>query len=87
MIRELPLTDVLVADRARGDLGDIDALAESIRQEGLLQPIVVRPLDERFQLIAGRRRLAALGSARVRRLLQGPRPHLRARGQDRKSVV
>ena len=59
MIRELPLTDVLVADRAREDLGDIDALAESIRQEGLLQPIVVRPLDERFQLIAGRRRLAA----------------------------
>ncbi|HEX2861941.1 MAG TPA: ParB/RepB/Spo0J family partition protein, partial [Lacunisphaera sp.] len=39
-----------------------DALAdlvESIRAEGLLQPIVVRPVGDRFQLIAGERRWRA----------------------------
>jgi ParB family chromosome partitioning protein len=34
-------------------------LVESIRAEGLLQPIVVRPAGERFQLIAGERRWRA----------------------------
>src|SRR6187455_2710095 len=39
-----------------------DALAdlvESIRAEGLLQPIVVRPVGDKFQLIAGERRWRA----------------------------
>lgn len=34
-------------------------LAESIRSEGLLQPIVVRPMGARFELIAGERRWRA----------------------------
>lgn len=34
-------------------------LVESIRAEGLLQPIVARPLGDRFQLIAGERRWRA----------------------------
>lgn len=34
-------------------------LADSIRAEGLLQPIVVRAVGERFQLIAGERRFRA----------------------------
>lgn len=38
---------------------EIDALAESIQQHGLLQPIVVRRAGERYQLIAGERRLRA----------------------------
>ena len=37
----------------------IRELAESINAEGLLQPIVVRKVDEGFQLIAGERRLRA----------------------------
>jgi ParB family chromosome partitioning protein len=38
---------------------DIAELAESLREHGLVQPIVVRPLAGRFQLIAGQRRLEA----------------------------
>jgi N6-adenosine-specific RNA methylase IME4 len=39
----------------------VDQLAESIAARGLLQPIVVRPLDSRrFELVAGRHRLAAV---------------------------
>ena len=41
------------ADEALSDL------VESIRAEGLLQPIVVRPVGDRFQLIAGERRWRA----------------------------
>jgi ParB family chromosome partitioning protein len=41
------------------DAEKIQELADSIRAEGLLQPIVVRPVGERYQLIAGERRLRA----------------------------
>jgi len=39
--------------------GDIKELAESIRREGLIEPIVVRPKDGKMELVAGSRRLAA----------------------------
>jgi ParB family chromosome partitioning protein len=41
------------------DEAEIDALAQSIRDHGIIQPIVVRPMNGRFQLIAGERRLRA----------------------------
>jgi ParB family transcriptional regulator, chromosome partitioning protein len=39
------------------DEAEIETLAQSIRDHGLLQPIVVRRINDRFQLIAGERRL------------------------------
>jgi len=47
--------------QARRDISpeQLGELAESIRSEGLLQPIVVRRQGERFQLIAGERRWRA----------------------------
>ena len=50
-------------DQPRDDApaADIDQLAESIRDHGLLEPIVVRPLTAgRFQIIAGERRYRAV---------------------------
>lgn len=47
---------IIVGDRFRKDLGSIEELAESIREVGLIQPIIV---DADGNLIAGRRRLAA----------------------------
>lgn len=41
------------------DAGDIDELAISINEKGLLQPIVVRPIGDRFEVVAGNRRLEA----------------------------
>jgi ParB family chromosome partitioning protein len=38
---------------------EIAALADSLRQHGMLQPILVRAFGERYQLIAGERRLRA----------------------------
>jgi ParB family transcriptional regulator, chromosome partitioning protein len=38
---------------------DIDSLADSIQEHGMLQPIVVRRQGDRYQLVAGERRLRA----------------------------
>jgi ParB family chromosome partitioning protein len=38
---------------------EIAALADSLRQHGMLQPVIVRSVGERYQLIAGERRLRA----------------------------
>lgn len=46
------------------DQDELDELSESIREVGLLQPIVVRPLtDGRFELVMGERRWRALHQA------------------------
>jgi hypothetical protein len=54
---ELPIGDIVVGDRHRQEPGDIDSLARSIRDLGLLHPVVITA-DKR--LVAGARRLAAL---------------------------
>jgi len=45
--------------RRQFDPAEIAALADSLRQHGMLQPILVRPVHDRYQLIAGERRLRA----------------------------
>ncbi len=53
---KLTINEITVRNRHRKNLGDVESLAASIKQVGLLHPIVVRS-DGR--LIAGGRRLAA----------------------------
>jgi len=43
----------------RDELGSLDSLILSIKEKGLLQPIVVRPVESAFEVIAGNRRLEA----------------------------
>ncbi len=43
----------------REDLGDLTELCASIRMHGLLQPVVVRPRGQNFELICGNRRYEA----------------------------
>lgn len=45
--------------RATIDLTAVDELAESISAVGLLQPLIVRPVGESFEVVAGHRRLLA----------------------------
>lgn len=45
--------------QARGELGNIQELMESIRSKGILEPILVRSRGDRFQIIAGERRFIA----------------------------
>jgi ParB family chromosome partitioning protein len=56
MEQEIRIEDVIVGARFRKQLGDVEALAQSIEELGLLQPIAV---DENSKLIAGHRRLEA----------------------------
>ena len=52
----LKIKDVKIGQRVRDEYGDMQALAESIQEHGLLHPIVV---DSDYNLIAGCRRLLA----------------------------
>lgn len=54
---ERSLDSIQIGKRHRTDLGDLDALMESIDREGLLQPITLTPDGA---LVCGRRRLEAL---------------------------
>jgi ParB family chromosome partitioning protein len=51
--------------RRQFDPAEIAALADSLRQHGMLQPVLVRPHGDRYQLIAGERRLRASVEARL----------------------
>ncbi len=64
-LREVPI-DMIAANaeqpRRHFDQALLEELADSIRAKGVLQPIVVRPVDEaegRFQIVAGERRWRA----------------------------
>jgi ParB family transcriptional regulator, chromosome partitioning protein len=50
------IADIHLGDRHRRELGDIEMLAASIDDIGLLHPIII---DEGGKLLAGARRLAA----------------------------
>ena len=56
MLKELKIADITVGSRHRKDMGSLTSLADSIRQEGLLQAIGV---TEELQLVFGERRLRA----------------------------
>lgn len=45
--------------RKHFDTEDLDNLADSISKEGLLQPIIVRPKNDKYQIVAGERRWQA----------------------------
>lgn len=47
---------------------DISELVASIREHGLLEPIIVRPVGRRFEVVAGNRRLRACRALRYRRV-------------------
>lgn len=57
------------ARQLRDNLGNLDDLCESIKQNGLLQPIIVRPTSDSFEVVAGNRRLAACKLLHISKIL------------------
>jgi ParB family chromosome partitioning protein len=58
--RLVPIEDVEPnPNQPRQSLGDLSELVASIRQKGMLEPILVRPIGSRFQIVAGERRYRA----------------------------
>ncbi len=45
--------------QARSELGDVKDLMSSIKEKGILEPIIVRPRHGRYEIIAGERRFIA----------------------------
>ncbi|HET7636915.1 MAG TPA: ParB/RepB/Spo0J family partition protein, partial [Candidatus Limnocylindria bacterium] len=61
-LRELPLDKILpnpAQPRLSYEEESLGELADSIREHGVLQPILVRPVGPKFELIAGERRWRA----------------------------
>lgn len=61
-VLEIPLEKISTnpyQPRRDFDKQSLEELAESIRRYGVVQPIIVRPLGQHFQLVAGERRLKA----------------------------
>jgi ParB family transcriptional regulator, chromosome partitioning protein len=71
-LRELDVTQIEPnpdQPRAKFDATALDALAGSIGSVGLLQPLIVRPLDDgRYELVAGERRWRAAQKAGIERV-------------------
>lgn len=65
-VLEIPISDIRTnpfQPRTEFDAVEIEALAASIRESGVLQPVVVRIKDGRHELVAGERRLRAATAA------------------------
>jgi len=52
--------------RTKMDHGSLEELAASIRAQGIMQPILVRPVGERYEIVAGERRWRASQLAGLR---------------------
>lgn len=67
-VRELPIDQIDVnPDQPRKTFSpdELAELTDSIRQNGVLQPILVRPLGGRYQIVAGERRYQAAKMANL----------------------
>lgn len=61
-VREIPVGAILhnpFQPRRSFGAQELDELAASIREHGILQPLLVRPFGQGFELVAGERRLRA----------------------------
>lgn len=60
IIRHIPIEKLTTNSlQPRKDFGDLEELKESIIEKGILEPILVRPKDGVFEIIAGERRFRA----------------------------
>ncbi len=61
-IRNIPIGQIVVTGenpRQAFDLASLERLGDSIQSHGLLQPIIVRPAGDHYELVVGERRLRA----------------------------
>ncbi len=64
-LMELPVLSLVIGDdfRLDDDLDDLADLTSSIKELGVLQPLIVRPKGDIWEVCAGRRRLASARTA------------------------
>jgi len=63
-IKPIPLAKLFVGElNERIDVGDLTGLTASIKQVGILEPLLARPVGDKFEIIYGRRRFEAAKNA------------------------
>lgn len=68
LIKKIPLSDVMTnTDQPRKDFDNesLKDLAKSIEKNGVIQPILLRVVDDKYQIIAGERRYRASKIAKL----------------------
>ena len=64
IIRKIPLSRIVPnLLQPRKDFDDLHELTQSIREKGILEPLLVRHKDDKFEIIAGERRYRAAKEA------------------------
>ena len=64
VIRNVPIEKIVPNQmQPRRDMGDLAELSDSIRENGIIEPVIVRPKDGNFEIIAGERRFRAAKEA------------------------
>ena len=64
VIRNVPIEKILANQmQPRRDMGDLSELTDSIRENGIIEPVIVRPKNGNFEIIAGERRFRAAREA------------------------
>ena len=60
VIRNIPIDRITAnAQQPRKDFGDLKELSDSIKEKGIIEPILVRTKNGGFELVAGERRYRA----------------------------
>jgi ParB family chromosome partitioning protein len=63
-MESIKIDEIIISNRIRKDLGDIQGLVNSIKEHGLIEPIVLKQTQENdlthIELVAGERRLTAM---------------------------
>lgn len=64
VIRNVPVEKILANQmQPRRDMGDLKELTNSIKENGIIEPVIVKPRDGNFEIIAGERRFRAAKEA------------------------
>jgi ParB family chromosome partitioning protein len=62
--RNIPVEKIVINQlQPRKDMGDLAELTESIREKGIIEPVIVRPKDGQYEIVAGERRFRAARQA------------------------
>ncbi len=68
-IRMIEITNIMPnPHQARNELGNIKELVASIKEKGVLEPILIRPKNGKYEIIAGERRYMAAKTAGLKNM-------------------
>jgi ParB/RepB/Spo0J family partition protein len=66
---ELEIDKLFIGEcNVRQEVGDLSELKESVERDGVLQPLIVRPVGDRYEVVVGSRRYRAALEAGLRKL-------------------